>query len=169
MAAGDTKLVYSSATDLLTSGSLDAIRSGGGGLTTGQFSTSDVIDNSTALYQDVQFYVRIYTASASATGPIHIYVAATVAGTDAYEDGLTANQTAGTATAWIANSHHCMSLYQNTQSGYYATGVVNVAAKYGGRAPRKMLLVVRNDTSQTLSGSSNNQIEWRGIYSQVAS
>mgnify|MGYP001023509196 CR=1 FL=1 len=169
MAAGDNKLVYSSATDLLTSGSLDALRSGGGGLTNGQFSTSDVIDNSTTLYQDLQFYVRMYTNSASATGPIHIYAAATVAGTDAYEDGLTANQTAGTATAWIANCHHLMSLYQNTQSGYYATGVVNVASKYGGRAPRKMLLVVRNDTSQTLAGSANNQIEWRGIYNQIAS
>lgn len=168
MAAGDIKLAYSSATDLLTSGSLDAIRSGGSTLTAGQFSTSAVIDNSSTLYQDIQFYVQIYTNSASATGPVHLYIAATVAGTDEYEDTLTANQSAAAASGWIVNAHHVASLYTNSQSGYYASGVVNIAGKFGGRAPRKMLLVVRNETTQTIPASANHQIEWRGVYSTVA-
>lgn len=169
MAAGDVKLVYSTATDLLVDNtSFDALYSGGAGLTTGQFTTSSVIDNSSTLYQDLAVFVQIYTNSASATGPIHVYAAESVAGSDEYEDGLTANQTPGTATAFIANAHHLGSLYANTQTGYYATGTVRVGPKYGGRCPRKLLIALRNDTSQTVSASSNHQIEWRGIYSNVA-
>lgn len=172
MAAGDVKLAYSSATPLLASGSLDAIRSGGSTLTNGQFSTSAVIDNSTLLYPDIQFYAKFYVTSSSATGPIQLYIASTVAGTDEYEDRLTANQTAATATSYIFNAHHVASLYVNTSvtadSGYYASGVFNVASKFGGRAPRKMLLVVRDDTGQTIPASTNHNIEWRGVYSTVA-
>ena len=126
---------------------------------------SDVIDNSTDLFDDALVTVTV-TTSASALGSnkvVSIYVSGSEDGTNfECDDNTLGASDAGYTINSITNLKLGAVIYCNTVSKVYRK-TFSIAGLYGGIMPRKWLLVATNETNQALAASGNSA-SYTGIH-----
>lgn len=127
---------------------------------------STVIDNSSNLFLDALVFLKIKSAAAStsATGYVNVYAFGTVDGGTTYSENAGASDAAITLTS-PPNMRLIGVVNVVANATTYYSGLMSVAAAFGGILPERWGLVIENRTGATLdaTGGSHAAI-YQGIY-----
>ncbi len=160
--AGDLKAKYGSNNQALTltiaSLANDAARG------------STAVDNTSNLFLDVLFRLKVKTAAAStsATGYVLIYAYASVDGGTTYDYAFGGSDAAITLTE-PPNIKQLGSVSCIANATTYYSPLLSVAAAFGGVVPAFWGIVIVNKTGATLdSTGGNHSAIWQGVYAQYS-
>ena len=138
-------------------------------LTTATARASTVIDNTTSLFEDILFFVKVTSASSGtlATGYVNIYGYGTV-DNNIYPEAITGTD----ATVTLSSPPNLVLLAQitvNANSKTYYAGPFSFCRMYGlDRLPIKWGLVLVNQSGATLNATADNHaITYQGINGQI--
>lgn len=154
----NSKISYAAATSMTTTGLLS--------LANGAGWQSDVVDNTTNLYDDYLFRVTRLAATTSGTGLVDFYAFAALSDTT-YTDGATG--TAGSFTsASRLNSAYIGSVTMNTITAVVGAPF-SVAAAFNGTMPSKWGVIGLNNSGSALTSlGAAIQMHHQGVFYTIA-
>jgi hypothetical protein len=165
MAAGDVKLALSAA-QTMTVTNLHSLASSA---TAGW--QSDVVDNTTNLYEDAQVMIVLDFANTSPANSRGVYVFAY----SGLESGTYTNPVSGSegtltltdVTTTMQNLVQIGFIPYNTADEVAESSVMSVAKFFGGKLPPYWGIALMNHSGAALAASGNT-VKWRGVYRTVA-
>ena len=168
MAAGDLKIAYAASANLTVSSGLDALATSATWVAGWE---SEIIDNTTTLYEDILISGKITVGNAGVTaGQIRVYAVAML-DDSTWPGPFDGTAEAKTIIALVLAGHASLLAVispDTTVDRVYYFGPKSLAALFGGLCPAKCCLFITHNTTDALAAAGGNQITTKGVYHQVA-
>jgi hypothetical protein len=130
----------------------------------GSARESNSIDNSSTLYKDIQFQLTTKVGTVSGAPQVVVWIAGSENGTVWPETGLTGADAAASLSSPTLLGAPAIVIPTPVSTTSYKSQVFSAARMYGGALPRKLNVVVRNDSGAALSATGgDHSLTWTGI------
>jgi hypothetical protein len=118
---------------------------------------STAIDNSSNVYEDILFFLKVKSgaSSTSTSGVVNVYAVGSVDGGTTYGENATGSDAGITLTS-PPQPRLIGQVNVVANATTYYSELMSVAAAFGGRLPQYIVIIIENRTGGTLDGTEGN-------------